>query len=65
MENPESAQMTNRQTRWQDVTSQQAWAEEEAKRMPHLGLNMDRLDELRVPAISSTPNSITNALPTH
>ena len=65
MENPESAQTTNRQPRWQEVTSQQAWAEEEAKRMPHLVWNMDRLDELRVPAFSSAPNSITNALPTH
>ena len=55
-ENPESAQTTNRQPRWQEVTSQQAWAAEEAKRLPHLVWDVDRLDELHVTAFSSTPD---------
>jgi hypothetical protein len=40
------------------VTSQQAWATEEAKGLPHLAWDVDRLDELHVSAFSSTPGSI-------
>ena len=55
---PEEPRQPNHQPQWQEATSNQAWAEEEAKRQPHLAWDMDRLDGMTVPAFS--PSQLSN-----
>jgi hypothetical protein len=49
---PEGPRQPNHQPQWKEATVMQAEAEEEVKRAPQPGWNLDQLDQLTIPAIS-------------